>query len=276
MPRVPLITGNWKMNKTIGEAVSLVKELIPRVQGVEKVEVAVCPPATALSAVQRTLAGSNIALGAQDIFWAESGAFTGMLSPLMLVDAGCRYVIVGHSERRGRFGRPDETLGREATRVFGDTDASVCLKVKAALDHGLIPIMCVGEILPEREKGRTDEVVGEQIRAGLQGLRTEQAASIVLAYEPVWAIGTGHACDAAEANRVISVIRQTVKEVFGSEAAASVRVEYGGSVTDHNAHELISQPEVDGALVGGASLDAARFAQIVHATSVIAKDMRKD
>jgi triosephosphate isomerase len=275
MPRVPLIAGNWKMNKTIGEAVSLVKELIPRVQGLQKVEIAVCPPATALSAVQHILEGSNIVLGAQDIFWAESGAFTGMLSPRMLLDVGCKYAIVGHSERRGRFGKVDDTIDPEAMQIFGDTDVSVCLKAKAALGHGLIPIVCVGEILSEREEGRTDEVVAGQIRAALQGLTPEETASIVLAYEPVWAIGTGLACDAAEANRVVSLIRQTVSDVCSSETATRVRVQYGGSVTESNAHELISQPEIDGALVGGASLDAGRFAHIVHATSVIAKTMRK-
>jgi len=275
MPRVPLIAGNWKMNKTVAEAVSLVKELMPRVQGIEKVEVAVCPPATALRAVGEALEGSNIALGAQDVFWADSGAFTGMLSPPMLLDVGCKYVIVGHSERRGRFGRPDETLRPDAARVFGDTDASVNLKVKAALKHGLVPIMCVGETLPERDEGRTDDIVTSQARVGLEGIGSEQVARMVLAYEPVWAIGTGRACDAAEANRVIGLIRRTIRDSSAPEAAASVRLLYGGSVTEHNAHDLMSQPEIDGALVGGASLDPSRFAQIVHTTSVIAKDMRK-
>jgi len=275
MARIPLIAGNWKMNKTTTEAVALVRELMPRVQGLSKVEVAVCPPATALSAVGSLLAGSEIALGAQDMFWAESGAFTGMLSPLMLLDVGCKYAIIGHSERRGRFGKPDESLSADATRVFGDTDASVNLKVKAALKHGLIPIVCVGETLPERDDGRTDKVIAGQVRAGLADLAPEDVAGIVLAYEPVWAIGTGRACEAPEANRVTGVIRKTMRDAFGAETAESARVQYGGSVTDRNAHELISQPEIDGALVGGASLDAARFAQIVQAASVIAKDTRK-
>ena len=275
MPRVPLVAGNWKMNKTIPEAVSLVRELMPRVQGIERVEIAACPPATALRAVGEILEGSNIALGAQDVFWAESGAFTGMLSPLMLLDVGCRYVIVGHSERRGRFGRPDETLDPQAARVFGDTDASVNLKVKAALSHGLVPVVCVGETLPERDEGRTDDTVTSQLRAGLGGIGPDQVAGIVLAYEPVWAIGTGRACDAVEANRVIGLMRGTVETSFTPEAAASVRLLYGGSVTEHNAHDIMSQPEIDGALVGGASLDPCRFAQIVHTASVIAKDMRK-
>ena len=274
MARIPLIAGNWKMNKTVDEAVVLVKDLMPRAQGLEKVEIAVCPPATMLHAVSTALGNSNIALGAQDVFWADSGAFTGMLSPLMLVDVGCKYAIIGHSERRGRFGVPDETLSAEATRVFGDTDASVNLKVKAALKHGLVPIVCVGEMLPEREQERTDDVIAAQVRAGLHGVAPQQVAGMVLAYEPVWAIGTGRACDAKEANRVTGMIRKTVGEAFGAEAAAGVRIQYGGSVTDKNAHELMGQPEVDGALVGGASLDVSRFTQIVQATSVIAKETR--
>jgi triosephosphate isomerase len=275
MARTPLIAGNWKMNKTVAEAVVLVKELMPRVQGIERVEAAVCPPATALSAVAQALEGSEIALGAQDVFWADSGAFTGMISPLMLVDLGCKYAIIGHSERRGRFGRPDESLGAEAMRVFGDTDASVNLKVKAALKHNLVPIMCIGETLPEREAGRTDEVVTDQVNAGLAEVTSDQVGGLVLAYEPVWAIGTGQACDAGEANRVIGVIRRAVRKQFGAEAASAVRIQYGGSVSDANAHELMSQPEIDGALVGGASLDASRFSHIVHATAVIAKEMQK-
>jgi len=276
MARVPFIAGNWKMNPPrADEAEVLVKELMPRVQGIQKVEVAVCPPATALTAVGRLLDGSSITLGAQDMFWADSGAFTGMISPLMLVDVGCKYVILGHSERRGRFGRPDESLGPDATRVFGDTDASVNLKLRAALRHKLTPIVCVGETLPEREAGRTDEVVGGQIRAGLEGVTSEQVAGMVLAYEPVWAIGTGRACEAPEADRVCGLIRRTIQKQFGEAAAAAVRIQYGGSVTDSNAHELLSQPEIDGALVGGASLDAARFSHIIHAASVIARELRK-
>jgi triosephosphate isomerase len=274
MARVPLVAGNWKMNKTVGESVVLVKELMPRVDGLESVEVAVCPPATALSAVGRALAGSEIALGSQDVFWQDSGAFTGLLSPLMLLDVGCKYAIIGHSERRGRFGKPDESLSAEAARVFGDTDASVNLKVKAALKHGLVPIVCVGETLPEREGGRTDDIVDGQLRAGLAGFTAEQVAGIVLAYEPVWAIGTGRACDSAEANRVCGLIRSVVGRMFTDETAAALRVQYGGSMSPDNAHELISQPEIDGGLVGGASLDACKFSQIVTAASVIAKEMR--
>ncbi|HUU55553.1 MAG TPA: triose-phosphate isomerase [Armatimonadota bacterium] len=274
MARVPLVAGNWKMNKTVGDGVTLVKELMPRVDGLDNVEVAVCPPATALHAVGRALAGSIIALGAQDVFWQDSGAFTGLLSSLILLDVGCKYVIIGHSERRGRFGTPDESLSPDAARVFGDTDASVNLKVKAVLKHDLVPIVCVGEILPERDAGRTDQTVDKQLRAGLAGLAAEQAAGIIVAYEPVWAIGTGRACDAAEANRVCGLIRRIIGEIFTDATAAAVRVQYGGSVSSDNAHDLISQSEIDGGLVGGASLDACKFSQIVHAASVIAKEMR--
>ena len=275
MARIALIAGNWKMNKTAGEGVALVKELIPRLRGLKGADVAVCPPATALYPVGRELAGTAIALGAQDVFWAESGAFTGMISPVMLKDLGCTYVIVGHSERRGRFGKPEESLREEALRVFGDTDDSVNLKVKAAFKHDLVPIMCCGEILSEREAERTDDVVAGQVRAGLEGLTAGQVGSMVIAYEPVWAIGTGRACDALEANRVCGLIRQTVKEAFGEAAAERVRIQYGGSVTDANAHELLSQHEIDGALVGGASLEASKFGVIVQAASVIAKELLK-
>jgi triosephosphate isomerase len=274
MSRIPLIAGNWKMHKTVAEAESLVRDLAPRVEGLEKVEVAVCPPATALHVVGQALAGSVVELGAQDVFWAEQGAFTGMISPVMLKEVGCKYAIVGHSERRGRFGKPDESLG-EAARVFGDTDASVNLKVKAALRHELVPIMCVGEMLAERDAGRTDAVVTRQVEMGLEGVSAEQAAGIVIAYEPVWAIGTGRACGAEEANRVIGLIRKTIRGKFGEEVGDRIRIQYGGSVTDKNAHELLSQPELDGALVGGASLEVCRFALIVQAASVIAKEVSK-
>jgi len=270
-----LIAGNWKMHKTVSEAVSLAKDLGPRVEGLEKVEVALCPPATALWAVGQALAGSSVALGAQDVFWADQGAFTGMISPVMLKEIGCKYVIIGHSERRGRFGKPDESLSEEAGRVFGDTDASVNLKVKAALAHDLVPIMCVGETLGERDGGVTDEIIAEQVARDLSGLSAAQVAGMVIAYEPVWAIGTGRACEAAEANRVIGQIRQAVEHGFGKQAGASIRVQYGGSVTDKNAHELLSRPEIDGALVGGASLDASRFSLIVQAASVIAREVSK-
>ena len=223
MARKPLIAGNWKMNTTVAEGIALVKELMPRVQGLDAVSVAVCPPATALKSVGEALAGSEIALGAQDMFWADSGAFTGMLSPAMLEDVGCHYVILGHSERRGRFGTPDESLSAEAARVFGDTDASVNLKVKAALARELVPIMCVGEVLAEREDDRTDDVVASQVRAGLEEVAAVRVARMVIAYEPVWAIGTGRACDAPEANRVLGLIRRIVAATFGEEVRSEER-----------------------------------------------------
>ena len=266
------IFGNWKMNTTRDEAVALAKGIAAEAGDV--VDVGVCPPFVYLATVADALAGSPVRLGAQDVYHKTVGAFTGEVSPAMLLDVGCTYAIIGHSERRGRFGKPDESLSADAARVFGDTDASVNLKVKAALKHDLVPIVCVGEILPEREDGRTDEIVDGQLRAGLAGFTAEEVAGIVIAYEPVWAIGTGRACDAAEANRVCGLIRSVIGRMFADETAAALRVQYGGSVSPDNAHELISQPEIDGGLVGGASLDACKFSQIVTAASVIAKQMR--
>ncbi len=276
MSRTPLIAGNWKMNKTVSEGLQLVKDLAPRVLGLPGVEVAVCPPATALYLVGKELAGEKIALGAQDIFWEEKGAFTGMLSPVMLKDVRCNYVIVGHSERRGRFGKPYDSVPEEALGVFGDNDTSVNLKVKAAFKYELVPIMCCGEMLAEREAERTDDIVAGQIRDGVGGLSADQVAGMVIAYEPVWAIGTGLACDAAEAEpRLRPDPQHRAKRPSATRRRSSVRIQYGGSVTDQNAHELLSQPEIDGALVGGASLDATKFGQIVQAASVIAREVQK-
>jgi triosephosphate isomerase len=274
MPRLPLIAGNWKMNKTVPEALSHVEALKPRVAGLAGVEIAVCPPATALFAVGQALADTSIALGAQDLFWEKEGAFTGMISPGMVRDAGCKYVLLGHSERRGRFGKEDPSLSSDLARVFGDTDASVNRKLRAALDHELIPIVCVGETLAEREGGKTDELISQQVLKALEGFTPEEVAAMVLAYEPVWAIGTGKTCDAREANRVIGLIRRTAAKRFGENAASSVRILYGGSVTERNTGELIAEPEIDGALVGGASLEAARFALICQAATAVANAVR--
>jgi triosephosphate isomerase (TIM) len=265
MARIPLAAGNWKMNKTVGEAVALVQDLAPRVASLSGVEVAVCPPATALYAVGQALKGTAIALGAQDIFWEAKGAFTGMLAPSMLTDVGCGYVIVGHSERRGRFGKADPNLTSDLAAVFGDNDATVNKKALVALAAGLRPIVCCGELLSERETGTTDEVIAGQLRKDLAGLEPARATDIVVAYEPVWAIGTGKVCDADEANRVIGVIRGVVAEVLGAEAAQQVRLLYGGSVTAENAAGIMAQPEIDGVLVGGAALVAEGFATIATA-----------
>lgn len=243
-----IIAGNWKMNKTRDEAVDLVGDLKEMLADVGDVEVVVCPPFTALDAVREALRGSNIELGAQNMHWEEEGAFTGEISPLMLRNLGCMYVILGHSERRTYFGETDETVNR---------------KVKSAMANGLLPIICVGETLDERDAGKTEEVVVRQTKAALSGVKTNGAERIVIAYEPVWAIGTGRTASADEANRVIHIIRQSVAEVFNERIAQEVRIQYGGSVKPQNIADFLRQPEIDGALVGGASLDPASFAAIV-------------
>ncbi len=234
-----------------------------------KVDVLVCPPFTALTTVHSLLNGSGIQLGGQNMFWKEKGAYTGQISPAMLLDTGCEYVIVGHSEPRGRFGVPEPDFTHEILSHFGDNDAVVNRKLIAALKAGLKPICCVGETLSERHGGHTDTVVGNQTRAALNEVSAEQAAALIFAYEPVWAIGTGEVCAADEADRVCGVIRTTIGDLYGRAAADSVRVQYGGSVKSDNAAELLGKPNIDGALVGGASLKAKDFAAIVAAASAV-------
>jgi triosephosphate isomerase len=238
------------MYKTVDEAEDLVNNLKGLVRDVSDVEIVVCPPFTALSAVGEALRGSNIELAAQNMHWEDEGAFTGEVSPVMLRNLGCTYVILGHSERR---------------TCFGETDEDVNKKVGSALLNGLLPIICVGETLQEREEGKTEEVVTRQTKVALDGMETGGAERIVIAYEPVWAIGTGRTASADEANRVIRIIRSTVARVFNSRIADEVRIQYGGSVKPGNAGELFSQSDIDGALVGGASLNASDFAAIVKA-----------
>jgi triosephosphate isomerase len=263
--RRQVIAGNWKLNKTTGEARELCAALVEAGLGRQGPEVLVCPPYTALHAARETLAGSGIGLGAQDVFWRPSGAYTGQVSAPLLKDAGCSYVIIGHSERRGRFGVPEEGFTEEVLAYFGESDRTVNLKVNAALAAGLVPIVCCGEVLAERREGRTDTVVRLQIERGLEGLSAVQVSGLIIAYEPVWAIGTGEVCASDEANRVCGVIRETVARQFGASSAAAVRVQYGGSVKPDNAAELLRQEQIDGALVGGASLKASDFATIVNA-----------
>ena len=241
-----LIAGNWKMNKTVPEAIELVRELKERLKGVEDRDVLVCPPFTALYPVGRELEGSSILMGAQNMFYEEKGAFTGEISPVMLKDVGCSYVILGHSERRHIFGESDELINR---------------KVISAVNHDLIPILCVGETLQEREEGRTQEVVERQVREGLKGLKPEN--EFVIAYEPVWAIGTGRSATPEMAQEVHAFIREILTELFGKEKAEGVRILYGGSVKPENAKGLLEMPDIDGALVGGASLKAESFSAIV-------------
>jgi triosephosphate isomerase len=246
--RTPFIAGNWKMYKTIGEAVTLVRELRSALDGLEGCEVAVCPPFTALAAVREALAGSTIRLGAQNVHWEDEGAFTGEVSPLMLRGL-CEYVIIGHSERRQHFGETDEMVNK---------------KLVAALAHGLKPILCVGENIDQNRAGETETVVGGQVRADLAGISSEQVRLITIAYEPIWAIGTGLAATGDDANRIIGgTVRRTLAALYGDEVAQAVRIQYGGSVKPDNIAEFMEQPEIDGALVGGASLKAADFTAIV-------------
>lgn len=247
--RVPLIAGNWKMNTTVDEAVALVQQLRPRLERITGVEQVVCPPFVSLDAVHRALEASPILVGAQNVFWEEKGAYTGEISPPMLAPL-CSYVIVGHSERRQYFGATDETVNRQ---------------IRASVPHRLAPIMCVGETLAEYEAGRTAQVVERQVRGGLAGLAS--CPGLVVAYEPVWAIGTGRASTGEGANRVIGQIRQVLMDTFGEVVARTIRILYGGSVTGANIREFVTQEEIDGALVGGASLRPDDFVAIVQATA---------
>ena len=263
--RKTIIAGNWKLNGTIAEAEALLGALETAFASRPDVQIVVCPPYTKLAYAAQKLAGSNAKVGGQDLFWKEKGAYTAQISAPMLKETGCTYVIVGHSERRGRFGVPEPDFSAAVLAYFGDSDITVNLKLKAALAGGLIPICCVGETLAERQSGSTDSVVSSQTTAALQGVTEGQVASLVFAYEPVWAIGTGEVCAAEEADRVCGVIRQTVGKLYASEIAEIVQIQYGGSVKPDNAADLLGRPNIDGALVGGASLKAADFAAIVAA-----------
>jgi triosephosphate isomerase len=249
--RFPLIAGNWKMNKTVEEAEALVKALLPKIEGVEHCEVALCPPFTALSAVAALLEVSDVHLGAQNCAWEESGEFTGEVSPAMLKDIGCTYVIVGHSERR---------------RIFGETDELINKKVQAALRFDLDPILCIGETREEREANRWREVVERQLRRCLQEVTPEQAASVVIAYEPVWAIGKAalRAATPEETQEVHKFIRETFQAIYDDVLAGELSILYGGSIKPDNIKKLMAEPDIDGGLVGGASLQADSFAKIVH------------
>lgn len=249
MKRVPLIAGNWKMNKTVEESVELVNSLKQRVSDVYGREVLVCPPFVSLVVVKELLKNSNVKLGAQNMYFADSGAFTGEISPLMLKSAGCDYVIVGHSERR---------------QFFGETDEIVNKKMKIAFENGIVPIVCIGETLQQRESNETFSVIERQTKKSLVGITLEQAKKVVIAYEPVWAIGTGKTATPEQAEEVHGFIRKIYSQMYGTESAETVRILYGGSVKSDNVSEIMKQPDIDGALVGGASLKADEFAKIVR------------
>lgn len=246
--RKPIIAGNWKMFKTAAETKEFFENLKPLVKDA-KAEVLVCPPFTSLETAANASQGTNIMVGSQNMHWEEEGAFTGEIAPGMLTALGITYTIIGHSERR---------------QYFGETDEAVNKKVKAALKHGLLPIVCVGESLEEREQGISKDVCRRQVEQGLVGIESSEAAKLVVAYEPIWAIGTGKTASAADAQEVIGYIRQVLGEMFGQETAGKIRIQYGGSVKPANIKELMAQPDIDGALVGGASLQPDSFAAIVN------------
>ena len=249
--RVPMIAGNWKMNTTVSEAIELVNEMCQGLDKIDNVDKVICPPFVSLATVGELVKGSSIKLGAQNIYFEEKGAYTGEISPLMLADL-CEFVIIGHSERRQYFHESGEIVNK---------------KIAAALKVGLKPILCIGERLEENEAGRTKEVVTEQLALSLTG--TGSLGSLTIAYEPVWAIGTGRAATGEQANETIGLIRRNIAELYGKRIAQNVPILYGGSVTAANAADFINQPEIDGALVGGASLNTAEFLSIVKQTSEI-------
>ena len=247
--RTPVIAGNWKLFKTIAEATGMVNELKPLVAGTKDVEIVVAPVFTALSRVADVLAGSNVNLAAQDCYWEEEGAFTGEVAPKLLANAGCSHVIIGHSERRQYFGETDETVNKKA---------------KAAIAAGLTAIVCVGETLAEREADKTFAVIETQLKGGLAGFSADLLSKAVIAYEPVWAIGTGKTASDAQAQEVHAFIRSLMAKLFGQASADAIRILYGGSVKPDNVKGLMSQTDIDGALVGGASLKADSFAAIAN------------
>ena len=251
--RRPMIAGNWKMNTTLNEATALVAEMLGELDGIKDVEKVLCPPFVSLAAIKEMLKGTSVKLGAQNLYFEEKGAYTGEVSPLMIANL-CQFVILGHSERRQYFGETGEIINK---------------KVSAALKPGLKPILCIGERLEENEAGKTAEVVTGQLKAAMNGIA--YPIGFIIAYEPVWAIGTGRAAIGEQANETISLIRSNILEMYGSEPAQDVRILYGGSVTADNAAKFMRQSEIDGALVGGASLKANDFLSIVRQTAEVRK-----
>ncbi len=249
--RKPIIAGNWKMHKTAAEAVDFVEKVKDKIPPNDRVDAVVCAPALFLDRLVGAVKGSELAVGAQNMHFQDQGAFTGEISPLALSDLGVQYVIIGHSERR---------------EMFNETDESVNKKMHAAFKHSLVPIVCVGETLEQREKGETKHVVETQIKKAFEGLKPDQAERAVVAYEPVWAIGTGRSATAEDANEVCGYIRSVIADMFGQEVAEKVRIQYGGSVKPENIGDFVKQPHIDGALVGGASLDPQSFLQLLEAS----------
>lgn len=249
------------MNLTTAEAGAAIGTLLGQISARPDVDVLVCPSYLSLATVRGVIKNTSLHLGAQDVFWKESGAFTGRVSPKMLADAGCSYCIVGHSETRGRFGKLEVSEG--VVPYFAETDHTVNLKIRALLYHAINPILCVGETEDERAIGKTEQMIRKQLTGALEGIDPAELYGLVVAYEPVWAIGTGKTCDAEEANRVCSEIRKMLSDILEPEIASMTRILYGGSVKSSNAAELFAKPEIDGGLVGGASLDPIEFGKIV-------------
>jgi triosephosphate isomerase len=247
--RTPIIAGNWKMNKTTIEAEELAAKLVELLSSVKDREIVLGPPFTSLEAVSETIKGTNISLSAQNMHWEDKGAFTGEISAEMLLDLGCKYVIIGHSERRQYFGETDETVNKKA---------------RQALKKGLLPIMCVGETLAEREADKLNEIISRQVTGGLKDISLDDMRKVVIAYEPVWAIGTGKTATPEQANEVHALIRQKVQALYNDDIAEGLRIQYGGSVTPENVSSLMAKPDIDGALVGGASLKPESFAALVN------------
>lgn len=249
--RTPIIAGNWKMHKTVAEAIELAHGVCDAVEGISGVDVVLCPTYTALSAVKNIVEGTKVGLGAQNMYWEIQGAYTGEISPVMLAEL-CDYVILGHSERR---------------QYFGETDEGVNHKIKAALAHNLIPILCVGEDLTQNEAGETETFVGGQVKAAFDGVSPDEAAKLIVAYEPIWAIGTGKTADPDMANGIIKTsIRGVLADLYGDNVAEQIRVQYGGSVKPDNIAGFMAQPDIDGALVGGASLKVETFLPLIKAS----------
>lgn len=251
--RKKIIAGNWKMNKTVAEAIELSNTLKRELCDIDDVGIILCPPFTALDEVAEVIYESNLELGAQNMHWEGSGAFTGEVSPLMIKELGCKYVILGHSERRAYFHETNEIVDKKA---------------RSAVDHGLTPIVCVGETLAERESNQTIKVVADQVTNSLRSLKDNEIRRIIIAYEPVWAIGTGRNATPEQAQEVHEFIRKTISGLYSTETASEVTIQYGGSVKPANAKELLSQKDIDGALVGGASLEAKGFTEIVKAARI--------
>jgi len=249
--RVPMIVGNWKMNTTVNEAIALVREMLPEIEPVQTVERVICPPFISLWAVKELLSGSTVELGAQNMYFEEKGAYTGEISPLMLAEL-CQYVIIGHSERRQYFGETGELINK---------------KINSALKFNLKPILCIGEKLEENETGQTESVITEQLKSALDGI--DDISRLTIAYEPIWAIGTGLAATGGQANNICGIIRRYIAQKSDQESAQNLRILYGGSVTTDNTAEFMQQPEIDGALVGGACLKSTHFVSIIKQTAEI-------